>query len=373
MLSNSITFPCASQSPSSSTLVDAGGVSAPPASNTGVQNTLVSEGGGVDWLSFTKMVDGRCSLAAALAWVHCTFGPGVPLERGGLGYTHSEIICETGRVFWSPDRQSQGVHVRLPASALGWLVASDRWVWADPRAFALFLWQAGAKFSRADFAMDDRTGALDLELIDKYYAQGWLTTRWRKGQVIEGRLGSRGKTLYFGSRSSESFLRIYDKAAERLDRGEASVATGTALPVARPAGDVELAEASPCNRVEIEFKGEKAHAAVVEYIAFGLPAIVGILRGLIEFKEPGEDTNPSRWAPATWWVAFLDGVEKSRLVIAKAEKTVERVARWLEKQVAPSLAFLTLYLGDGMDSIKELIKSGQGRLNPWQVAALTGG
>jgi len=348
---NSIMLASFGQEPSCSTPVETGGISAPPASDTGAQNTSSETGCFCDWLSFTLPVEGG-KVSDTLSWVYSTFGDGVLVDRGGLGYTHSALICESGRVLWSPDRPEQGVHVVLPSSALGWL-CENRWTWATFEAFLYFLLESGAKFSRSDWAIDDHTGALDLDTIDRYYKSGWLTCRWRSGHVIEGRLENSGRTLCFGSRSSDSYMRIYDKAAERASRGIAG-------------------DSSHWVRCEVEYKRKAAHQAVLMAAFSGCGAIVGLFRGLIEFKEPSEDTNKARWAPASWWLAFLGGVEKAHLHLVKAVKTVERVMAWLEKSVSPSLAFIALHFGD-FTAIKDLINSGMDRLNPWQTAALVAG
>lgn len=352
MLSNSITSLVPGQEPSSSTPVDAGGVSAPPASDTGALNTTTLYSCLCDWLAFTKPVDPGSPVADVVSWVFATFGEGILLDRGGLGYTHSAVICETGRVFWSPDRAGQGVHVRLPSTALAWL-HENRWTWGTFEEFLRFLLSHGAKFVRADWALDDRAGALDLDTIDRYYKNGWLTCCWRTGHVIEGRLDSCGRTLCFGSRSSDSYMRIYDKVAERASRGVA-------------------VDSSHWIRCEVEYKRKAAHESVIFAAFSGCGAIVGLIRGLIEFKEPGEDTNKSRWAPAAWWLDFLGGVEKAHLKVVKAVKTIERVMTWLQTSVAPSLAYVALHFGN-IDAIKDFIASGMDRLNPWQTAALLGG
>jgi hypothetical protein len=45
-----------------------------------------------------------------------------------------------------------------------------------------------------------------------------------------------------------------------------------------------------------------------------LEQAAGVLRGYLEFKEPGCGSNPSRWPVASWRDAFLAHAEKARIL-----------------------------------------------------------
>ncbi len=297
----------------------------------------------LDWLSFTLPADGGLGIVQDL------FGKLDPRPRGIRGYTHSATIAGKGVVGWSPERPEQGVHVQLPSSALSNLqdVHSS---FQDARGFLVFLVDVGAKIKRLDLAFDDREGQLALEKISGCVTSECLVTRWRKVDQLRAIMGGEGETLYFGSRTSESFLRIYNKRAECMDRGEE--------------------DPGHWIRVELEFKDDKAQAVVERYRQEGVTFVVGLLRGLIDFKRRAADPNKSRWPTAEWWAAFLDRADKASIALPREVPTVDRTKQWLDRQVAPALAFVTEADGGAVDFTYWLIQSGRGRMSPYQRALL---
>lgn len=69
--------------------------------------------------------------------------------------------------------------------------------------------------TRLDVAFDDHAGLLDIEQILSDSRSGEYVSKWRGGNVTYGIGEDAGRSVLFGSRSSEMLLRIYDKAAER--------------------------------------------------------------------------------------------------------------------------------------------------------------
>ena len=70
-----------------------------------------------------------------------------------------------------------------------------------------------------DLALDDRLGVIDVDGVYEAVAKGHCVSHFRQCRIIGGldvhSGADRGKTLALGSRQSESYLRIYDKAAEQ--------------------------------------------------------------------------------------------------------------------------------------------------------------
>ncbi len=297
----------------------------------------------VDFLNFTLPSVGGLELVTDL------FGKFIPRPMGIKGYSHSASIVGQGVVGWSPDRQEQGVHVQLSSTALSNLqdvCPASR----DVRGFLKYLLDMGAKVRRLDLAFDDREGGLSMGDIRECVKRKHLVSRFRKGSHIEGTLEGQGETFYFGSGASESKVRIYDKQAEQIDAGQED-----------PGHWV---------RVELQCRGDKAHAVALRYIAQGVPFVAGLLRGLIEFKIPGEDSNTSRWPIAPWWGAFLEQAEKAKIALPRERPTLERYKVWLDRQVAPSLAFITEAEGGSVDFVYQLLNSGASRLSPYHKALL---
>lgn len=320
----------------------------PPCGNTGVQSACV-----VDWLHGTFLEAGT-SIDQALEHVRFLFGEIVPLDRGFRGYANSgRILNGMGWVAWDYNRPDMGVHVVLPSSALGEL---SRTV-GDMQGLGAFLLSVGFKVGRFDVAIDDRVGYLDLDQICQAVDDRRYTSRWRRYQERRSRVGDGpfAVTLEFGSRTSESFLRIYDKAAEQSQKG------------------VEGLDGVHWLRVELELKGSRAHAAFEKWVVEGFGFVPGLIRGYLEFKEPGQAEQRTRWSIAGWWARFLGYAEKLRLVLPSPVRTLETVRAWVERQVAPSLALLVKAEGGAVDWLYLLLKEGAARLTPAQLALLPGG
>mgnify|MGYP002477234557 CR=1 FL=1 len=164
-------------------------------------------------------------------------------------------------------------------------------------------------------------------VIDYTEAELW-TSRWKGYDVHKS--AKRGKpqerSVYFGQRCSDSHLIIYDKAAEQGVEGH-------------------------WTRVELRFRNKRATAAGRLFVDLGDDVgsvsreFAGILRGYLEFKEWGP-TRRERWDACGWWLDFLDGAEKGRLVVQPGElPSVGQVQEWLYLQVLPMMGVMVEALG----------------------------
>lgn len=245
------------------------------------------------------------------------------LEHGYNGYSKAAKVGSSCKVLWRPDRLDMGVHVVIPASGIAEMGVSFEAICRD-------LHYVGLVASRFDFAADDFDGLLDMDVIRaKADGKKEVVSRAKHVRELRDLAGGSGETIYFGDRESEMFVRVYDKRQERLDKGE-------------------KCEREHWIRVEPELKGARAHAAflyVVTHPEGWHEAACGWLRSHLDFKEPGEDEQKSRWETSSWWLAFLANAAKLRLAIGEQVKTVERVRRWVKKQVTPSLLVLGKTIG----------------------------
>lgn len=301
----------------------------------------------IDWLACTFRCIHKGIASVILAELREYFQEWAENDHGGMGYDASATVWESGYVLWSTTRAQMGVHVRLPPSALA---ASGR----DPEQVLCDLYALGARFTRVDLAADDQQGLLDLKEIGrKSDHKCEIVCQAHVGNHNHGSFGKTvdGHTEYYGSRQSETYVRIYDKAAEQRAKGKA-------------APDHWV-------RVEFEYKGARAHA-VATYIATHRDdwreAAKGWFLSYLDFKEPSQDVNKSRWVSCRWWLAFLEYASKVRLVLEKVVKTVEDVKRWIRHQVAPSLFVLASTIG--RDEIFEIIGEGSARLSQQQLGMI---
>jgi phage replication initiation protein len=220
------------------------------------------------------------------------------------------------------------------------------------QAFCLNLWAVGFEAVRFDVAFDDRTGILPFAEIQERVegaARDWesrsFTTRAKSvgGQWSGGQDKDFGYTLGFGVRGSETYVRMYDKAAQQ------------------GVSDAWI-------RCELEFRRERASAAIAMLGNEGLRGIAGVLRSHLDFKCDRESrlgaavTRLKRKTTVGWWLSFLDGCDKAQLAIKPVVRSVERSLDWIQKQVAPALAMILSAKGYGWESVAGLALAGIPRL-----------
>ena len=330
-----------------------GSLEAHPTAKRGAQNT--EPGVKLDYLRgtlpavvFNRVIDSETGEAFEFAEpptlaIESLLGEMTPLEHNmAQGYTHSAVLPCGGTVHWHEKKPEQRVLINLGGQALGELGR-------DPLELIDELDRMSFQPTRTDWALDDLEGLLDLETITQKVLAGEMVTRFKGyGFNVSGKIGDQGqdqgRTIYIGDRKSESFMRIYDKAAEQ------------------GLSDVHHI------RVEVEVKKRKAQALWADILAkyrIGESVsdlILGVIYGLVDFKEPDSaDTNKSRWATCDWWAKFLGVGEKVKVVIDKAETTLERAKDWFYGQVGIVAAmineldpdFISQALDDGLHRMKE--------------------
>lgn len=317
----------------------------PPASNTGALNTQVK----IDWLECTFK---HSQLDTLQEW--CRRFDFEELDHGAMGYDSAAKFAGSGWLLWcSADERGerQGVHIAFPSSCLDNLLAHGYNSTQLLNTVDLF----EAKVTRIDIAYDDRpqdaqAGLLDLDTIIEAVKADAYVSRARSVRLMQTLKGGKGTTLYFGSGQSDSLLRIYDKAAEQKLDDEHWV------------------------RVEIQLRRERAHALFLlltyEYSVEDFD-IGAVLLAVLDFKTPTDDENKSRWPTVSWWAEFVNTVSRIRLSKARTlQESVEKSKRWIERQVAPTLAFLlSVYQGD-MDYLTGVMIEGLQRLSKTKRAII---
>lgn len=248
----------------------------------------------IDWISYTahhntpaltrQFKNSNPSTIAAQVtpfgtrWIECKarFGYTVGLECAE---------CPSAKVYMSPARPDMGVHVVLPGSAIryGGLMLCHE--------FAL---HEGNSISRFDIAADVYEIWTGLSFEERF-TRGEVETEAKKYMHITG--GS-GWTFYVGSRTSEKYLRIYDKRAEsKLDYD--------------------------LTRVELECKGDFARGVAKYLMANGLSHIRSIIQSYCNFH------THERWVSAMLSPTPFVGLPRPE----RASNT----RAWLLQTVAPAL------------------------------------
>lgn len=157
--------------------------------------------------------------------------------------------------------------------------------------------------TRLDIACDDKEGILPIdEMIQDYIAEKFVSRS--RDHKIE--MGSKGKSIYFGSRKSNIMIRIYDKAAERGLKGEHWI------------------------RVEMQLRRENAKG----FISNSLDVVqkyYGTLNNYLRFvSEVGMDSNKRRWEIAPYWQAFIESIPAIHLLSKPGvEYNLSNIERYL--------------------------------------------
>lgn len=252
-------------------------------------NTAVS----IDWISYTVPV------SKGLAWTleaevfydelcnqvtgqHLQWRPEAPLHGYALRFV--AVKYPGLAVMFSPNEERMGFHVIVGGSVLRHINAEGMLKYAA--------YQNG-RITRLDVALDVGTD-FDFRAFYDACNAGQLDTKARKCSVIESNSGT---TVYIGSRSSESMLRVYNKAAE-------------------------AGLADPLTRIELEIKGQRANAVAQYLCKHGLTDIPAIIRAFCDWP-----TNPL-------WTEIFAGIAK--VGMPKAERQPDR-EKWIREQVRPAL------------------------------------
>jgi len=313
---------------------------APPASLTGVQ-TLREDGitVGCDWISWTTKQLSPHDLVDALHlppsdWL---------LTSGRSNYREALQYGSHYTIMFNGTSEGMGTHLRISGQGVSDLAHST-----GERVETFLGWlHTRGSFSRVDVAWDAFAGELPLDCIERDISDGNLTSRWKEADIgrkvaLAGEATAiTGRIIRFGGRSSASFCRMYDKAAQ----------------LGLPGSWV---------RCELESKGDRASRVVDIILRHGYDVVAGLLRGLLCFRVPpgpGVPDEVCRRPIAEYWDRFLAGAKVARITTPKPARTVQDVALWCERQVACSLAVLADVPQFGPAYIERLVDDGRQRLS----------
>lgn len=245
-----------------------------------------------------------------------------------------------------------GIHVEISGNGCRMLETHLKQHGMNMREYILFLKEYGVNFSRIDVAYDDYNHLLDFDVIESKMRNDQVVTRLRNKQQVEGyskienlsSSNSKGVTYYFGNRSSEAFVRFYDKKIEQISKGN---------PVS---DDIETWQ-----RYEVVLKREKANDFVNKYEACeDLSRLyMQIIGGLIRFIDD-TDVNKARCKTSLFWEQFTSNETPVKLASKEMDSDLSTVIEWFDKAVANSLiVLLAIAESEGIDFVSELANSGR--------------
>lgn len=140
--------------------------------------------------------------------------------------------------------------------------------------------------TRLDVAFDDHSGLLDINKIENLTRKRCYVSRSQKGIITnEFTADKNAISVMYGVKSSEFYIRIYDKAAERGGLDQHWI------------------------RCESVFKHDRALNFILNDLPIG-EKYGGVLKNYLRFVRPDQhDSNKNRWKNQPFWDKFIGNVE----------------------------------------------------------------
>lgn len=224
--------------------------------------------------------------------------------------------------------------------------------------------------SRLDIAVDDFDGLLDLGQIEQAVRNCEIVSCCRKGREIEsmevnfkrGTIRGKGNTIEFGSRSSKTFCRFYDKKIEQMERF-----SNDSEKLA------ELEKVPHWVRMEFEFKKQQAIKivnAICDSEDFGT-YYFEVVNSYVRFVEL-DDVNISRRSMKDWWAKFMGTVDRLRLTVADFKSYgYQKLVKYYDKYLTTTV-FTILNQMPIEDFLARTFDMAVSRLRPKHLAIMDG-
>lgn len=256
---------------------------------------MIDNAWSIDWISVTfkngiSDTDVRSALSFGFKPKQWTVG------TPRYGYAHM-IQHPFGHLIMSnPGRPDMGVHVSFSGRSLRTIAEGGH------SALSMLEWglREGGKVTRLDLAIDVKDEAIDIPALAECERVKEAPGAARKWSIVRGQDG--GCTAYIGSRQSEKFLRIYDKAVESGDRSRA------------------------WTRFELEIKGDAAKTVAGSFLALKTGDHAPYIKGIM--KQMFNPTDALYQA-----IMSADAVH-----IPATRDTDDRTLEWLLGSVAKTFA-----------------------------------
>lgn len=322
--------------------------------NARLENALTVS---IDWIAFTSvMVQEAKEMIEFLGY---TEGDFQLLPKGAGGYLKVYRLKSYPVTVMAEGREGMGVHVVITGSAIQdvlqhykatletvtpWGTEAVGLTDFNNTVMVEFLQDIHriGWLTRLDLAVDDKGGRFfSVEDVRGCLNRCEVVSKFRTFRdVYESTLTleSTGHTIYLGSRQSEVMLRIYDKRLEQNRKAES---------------EEDMLQESWV-RWELELKNERADAAadmLIKRKSLG-EVITGILNNYVRIVVL-DDSNRSRCSLHPLWAAFIGEVEKLRLYVEEAKKTIKEKRSWLVHSVLPTLAGIIIADGGAFDIITD--------------------
>jgi DNA relaxase NicK len=299
---------------------------APRTCNTGALNRPTLK---IDWLEFT--VKRMIPVSAVRLYLDLDFAVFSKSDHGMQGYTD---LYQYGavKVLHSPAKSERGTKIILSAKALD-EVGVDA-----VEILKLVLLDCGT-FARIDIALDDRTGNVDMSVLEYAVKSEHDVSRFTQFEFRQPYCSRTrkpvGNSLYFGKASSSRQVVFYDKRLERIAKGED--------------------DTGPWLRCEVRWKKRAANILAKVLSERGLSCAGDVIRGVVDFREQDNSEIENR-SVCQWWESWTGSFDIIRTGVKKIVNDVYKKASWLDKQLKKSIGQVTSILG--VRVLGEIIESG---------------
>ena len=296
----------------------------------------------IDWVQFTTKE--RDPFKVIISLLHLNVKDFTELTKGKLGYKkqlhYNNIFILYDGTEYNEELKTEemGTHIIITGQGCRYYETKECLVTLISR-----INQNKSRLTRIDLAIDDKLG--DTILLDKIIEdvnKANTVSKWKNSleltqrSLLDGQVN--GQTLNLGSRSSEVFLRIYNKSMEREEEGN-------------------------WVRMEIEIKGKKAQELQKMINSQNVGQITKkLIHNYIRIVEPGKDSNKSRWKIKDYWKNIINTTEKLTLTTRPEEPTLENMKKWVQNQVSATIATIVMAEGGCMDFLYDQISIGSGKL-----------
>jgi len=280
---------------------------------------------GVHWLSFTVHAPREEAFTIYDGLFKKTFGELEDLGNGGRGFKEIYHGLLEFKIYLTPakDTGDEYFHFDIPGQACEFM----SWKYFQRlESLISSSYPNGHKYTRIDIAFDNcpfSPQKVEDAIIENKVRS--LAKREsleiHKSPFASKDNGEEGTyTVYFGSRSSERMIRVYDK------RG--------------------------FTRLELELKDERANLVAMELfkaddISKWYEIMIGHLRDFVDF-----DTE--------WWSEFIGNMGRAWAILSSPKEIeIERILNWLDHQVMPALSVVVDTQPEAL--LKALLERGRER------------
>ncbi len=295
-----------------------------------------------DWLSLSTRIHKPDEIISLLGMESCPW----EILTSGNGYTHRYYFNGISVSFVDGDMSHVGGFYLLDMSGQGCRTFETYGTGDFESLFKLVQREHGkskieqdVRLTRLDVAFDDMTGIFDIDVICDKTRLAEFVSRIQRYEAI---YGSKGNSVNFGSKGSNVFIRIYDKARER-----------------------GYTDGRHWVRCELQLRKENACGFVNKLPDNSLSTLYcGVLKNYLSFREVNEeDSNKRRWEESPWWTAFLNNARA--ISVADKPGVIYNLSA-CEKYVLtqPVGSIKTLIKIYGSDSFIEMIENAPTPKNP---------